>query len=74
MAFDFKQTKTDYKYVRKLTYGNGTIKYQALYPLSKLNNHTYTRRSFDDIKEAAKSIDVHLINQGKEPVNILVRK
>lgn len=74
MAFDFKETKTDYKYVRKLTYGNGTVAYQASYPLSKLGHHTYAKKSFSDIKEAAKSIDIHLIKQGKEPVNILIKK
>ena len=39
--------------------------------LASLNKNT---RLFMTEKEAAKAVDIYLINQGKEPVNILVRK
>lgn len=55
-----------YRGVRIRTTKDGVFKYIACVGKNS--------KSFDDEKEAAKCYDLWRINQGKEPVNILVRK
>lgn len=59
-----KSIKTEYKYVKSMTYEGVTVYYAQLsrYGWSKM---------FEDIKEAAKAVDLKLISKGKKPVNIL---
>lgn len=58
---------TDFKYVNKVSQ-NGKEFYFARLPQYKCS------KSFDDLRTAAKWVDVKLIEKGKEPVNILVHK
>jgi len=62
--------KTEYKYVylvkNNTTVNNENTKYRG----AVCGKYSY----FDNIKDAAKWVDLRLIEQGKEPVNILVRK
>lgn len=66
--------KTEYKSVWKLTYGNGNVKYKVSYPKYDKGNRSSNSRLFDTAKEGAISFDKFLIEQGKEPVNVLVKK
>lgn len=64
-AFKYIENSNSYKYVQK--YRNGCeIKW-----LGKVLNRGKT---FETEREAALYVDKALISQGKEPVNILVRK
>lgn len=58
---------TEFKYVNRVSQ-NGKEFYFARLPQYRCSN------SFDDIRKAAKWVDLKLIQKGKEPVNILVRK
>ena len=62
-----KSIKTEYKYVKSMTYEGVTVYYAQVsrYGWSKM---------FEDIKEAAKAVDLKLISKGKKPVNILKPK
>lgn len=61
-----KQVKTQYKYVRKVTYiNNGIIEYCASVPTLKKS------KTFSSIKEAAIAVDKWFLEAGKPPVNIL---
>lgn len=71
----YKFESTEYKYVRKgvvNAQGHMTIKYKASLP------HKGVHRSWvkicEDIKEAARAVDLKLIERGESPVNILVRR
>jgi hypothetical protein len=62
--------KTKYKYVRHIM-KNGLPYYQATYTI---NDGQSNSKTFIDLREAAKSVDLYLISKGREPVNILKRK
>ena len=72
---DFKRDKThksQYKYVYKyVSRKDGEVKWMARVHSDFNNGNT---KDYDTEREAAKAVDVFLLNQGKEPVNILVRK
>lgn len=61
-----KYTKTQYKYVSEV-YQHGKVRFRA-------QMGTGVGKLYDDIREAAISVDKYLINKGKQPVNILVKK
>ena len=55
-----------YKYVTKLIGQNNYVRWYA--------NVLGGSKSFETERAAAKWVDLRLINKGKEPVNVLVRK
>ena len=57
--------KSEYKNVYKVEIGSKT-QYRA--------NVFNVQKYFDEERDAAKWVDLRLIEKGKEPVNILVRK
>lgn len=59
--------KTEYKYVN-LVEQNGKQFYFARIPQFSCS------KSFDDLRSAAKWVDIKFIERGKKPVNILVAK
>lgn len=61
-----KYSKSKYKYVKKCEW-NHKVYWQ-------LNYANYSMKGYSTEREAAIVIDKILIEQGKEPVNILVRK
>ena len=67
-AFKKYVGKSDYKYVNKWIVG-GVLKYRA-----NINKFDGWVKLCDTEKEAAKAVDLKLIEKGEEPVNILVRK
>lgn len=73
MASAGKKTTTEYKHVYKII-ANGKIKYQISILRDRTGKLSYTRKNFDDIREAAIAVDKYLIGKGLEPVNILKRK
>lgn len=60
-------SRTEYKYVN-LVQQNEKQFYFARLPQFKVS------KSFDDLRSAAKWVDIKLIEKGKMPVNILVAK
>ena len=58
---------TKYKYVSEMEIG-GKRRYHAR--IASLLWGKY----FDDLRDAAKAVDIKMIEQGREPINILVRK
>lgn len=74
MASAGKKTTTEYKHVYKTTV-NGKVKYQiSILRDRKGSGLSYTRKNFDDLREAAVAVDKYLIGKGLEPVNVLKRK
>lgn len=67
-AFKEYVGKSKYKYVNTWLVG-GILKYRA-----HINKFGGWVKFCDSEIEAAKAVDLKLIEQGKEPVNILVRK
>lgn len=59
---------TQYKYVYKYITRNGEVFFRA-----RLNTYNWTKH-FECPKQAAKAVDLFLIKNGKEPVNLLVKK
>lgn len=72
---DFKRDKTHkskFKYVYKyVSRKDGEVKWTARF-YSDFNNGN--AKQYNTEREAAKAVDVFLLNQGKQPVNILVKK
>lgn len=62
------ETSKKYKYVSLFRDHLGNEKWHVRIPTFGIN------KSFDDEKKAAKFVDMKMIERGKEPVNILVRK
>lgn len=60
----------------------GNTEYKYVYIVSYDDIKTYTAeipslrfyKSFADVREAAKTVDIELIKNGKEPINILKKK
>lgn len=67
-AFKKYAGKSEYKYVNKWIVG-GVLKYRA-----HINKFGGWVKFCDTERGAAKAVDLKLIEKGKEPVNILVRK
>jgi len=63
-----RREKSIYKYVYKITYFEGNIKY-----LSKINIYNINCY-YDTLREAALRVDMEFITRGKSPVNILKKK
>lgn len=63
-----KLPKGKYKYVYSYELPNGEIVHQSFLPQYKWSAY------HDTEKKAAIAVDKFLINKGKEPINILVRK
>ena len=59
--------RTEYKYVRKFLY-DGEPMFCANIPKLRWT------KVCKNIRDAAKAVDLKMIEQGKEPINILVRK
>lgn len=68
-CFGWKYIKdgSRYKYVRKHIDPNGNEHWIAKIPNA-------TSKEYPTERDAAKAVDLFLINKGKEPVNILKRK
>ena len=67
-----KTHKSQYKYVYKyVSRKDGEVKWIARF-YSTFNGGN--AKGYDTEREAAKAVDVYLLNQGKQPVNILVKK
>jgi len=62
--------KTEYKHVYKVK-NNRSVNNQKTQFLGKVGK---VSKSFDNLKDAAKWVDLYLISKNKEPVNILVRR
>lgn len=62
------ETSKKYKYVSLFRDHLGNEKWHVRIQTFGIN------KSFDDEKKAAKFVDMKMIERGKEPVNILVRK
>jgi hypothetical protein len=62
------ETSKKYKYVSLFRDHLGNEKWHVSIPYFGIN------KSFDDEKKAAKFVDMKMIERGKKPVNILVRK
>jgi len=65
-----KMIKTRYKYVYKVLLRNGEFYYHA----QMVCKGNRTCQAYNDIRLAAKKVDLFLISHGKEPVNILKLK
>lgn len=65
---------TEFKYVKKRVYGSGKVCFIAQLQRYDAGKRMTNSKSFNCIREAAIAVDRYLINQGKEPVNILIRK
>lgn len=64
---------SQYKYVSGVVV-HGKTKYKAIFYYYGATKRKATSKYFNTEKEAAIAVDKHLINIGKEPLNILVRK
>ena len=60
---------TKYKYVSEMEVGG-----KRCYHARISNSNILWGKYFDDLRDAAKAVDIKMIEKGKEPVNILVRK
>ena len=58
---------TKYKYVSEME-----VEEKRCYH-ARISNFLW-KKYFDDLRDAAKAVDLKMIEKGKEPVNILVRK
>jgi len=68
--------KTKYKYVGTYKHKETGKEYHKvkLCPGKKLKLNFYWEAVYDNLEEAAKAVDIKLIELGLEPVNILKRK
>lgn len=62
------ETSKKYKYVSLVKNYLGTERWQVRIPMFGIN------KNFVNQKDAAKFVDLKMIERGKEPVNILIRK
>jgi hypothetical protein len=62
--------KTEYKYVYKVRNGQSVNNLKSQFKAKVGKRQKY----FDNLKDAAKWVDLCLISMKKEPVNILVRR
>lgn len=64
------RTQTEYRYVYKNIVHGKYIRYKA----QVMHKNILLSSHHTDIREAAKAVDLYLIQLGLEPVNILKRK
>lgn len=70
-----KREKTEFKYVSKITYESGEVCFSAKFQrYNKNKGIIQNSKPYDCIRAAAIAVDKYLINQNKEPVNILKLK
>jgi hypothetical protein len=70
--YPIKREKSAFKYVHKNTYKNGQIRYESRFKIISTGRHWGA--IFNTEKEAAIAVDIKLIEIGKNPVNVLIRK
>lgn len=65
--------ESPFKYVKKfVSRATGDVHWQAILYIKGTGKAT--GKMFDNERDAAKAVDMFLINNGREPVNILKRK
>lgn len=60
---------TKYRYVSEME-----VDGKRCYHARITTSHILWEKYFDDLRDAAKAVDIQMIEKGKEPVNILVPK
>lgn len=63
-----------YKYVYKITYKTGNISWKAVHQIRRKKNIISNSSYHSTERKAAIAVDRYLIENNREPVNILIRK
>lgn len=74
MSQKYKTEPTEFRNVYKRIYEKGKVCFSAQFKRHHGGITESTSKTYDNIREAAIAVDKYLISQGKEPVNILVKK